>query len=332
MIAALSADILATIFIVLMGIAVLVYAIADGYDLGVGILLPHENEAQRDRMIASIGPFWDANETWLVLAVGILLIAFPKAHSLVFFHLYIPATFMLAGLILRGVSFDFRAKTSVSQKHLWDKAFTFGSILTSFCQGYMLGRYVLGFSDGWQATGFALLSGIGVTAAYGLIGAAWLIYKTEGELQLRAKRWLQLFNRLTFLGILAVSLANLWVNPSVFARWFEVPMAFFVILIPLLCMVCFVSLELYAKQKLNTKDITPLLAVMLIFVLSFCGLGFSFFPDIVPGQLTLWEAASAPESLRFILVGALIVVPTIGIYTGYSYWVFRGKATDLSYE
>lgn len=329
----MNAELLATVFITLMGIAVLVYAIADGYDLGTGILLPLDNEKYRDTMIASIGPFWDANETWLVLAVGLLLIAFPEAHSLVFYHLYIPATFMLAGLILRGVSFDFRAKTSVSQKPLWDKAFKFGSLLTSFCQGYMLGRYVLGFADGWQATGFAVLSGLGVSAAYGLIGAAWLIYKTEGELQQKAKAWLSILSRITFLGVIAVSLANLAVNPEVFNRWFEVPLAFLVIPIPALCIACFAYLEWsVSQQKRHYRDISPLLAVMLIFILCFCGLGFSFFPDIVPGELTIWEAASAAESLSFLLIGALIVVPTIGIYTGYSYWVFRGKATKLSYE
>ncbi|HEY7772321.1 MAG TPA: cytochrome d ubiquinol oxidase subunit II [Marinagarivorans sp.] len=329
----MNAELLATIFIALMGLAVLVYAIADGYDLGTGLLLPLDNEAQRDTMIASIGPFWDANETWLVLAVGLLLIAFPTAHSLVFYHLYIPATFMLAGLILRGVSFDFRAKTSVTQKPLWDKAFKFGSLLTSFCQGYMLGRYVLGFADGWQATSFAVLSGFGVTAAYGLIGAAWLIYKTEGELQQRAKNWLGLLSRVTLAGIFAVSLANLAVNPEVFSRWFEMPLALLVIPIPALCLAGFAYLEWsVAQNKRAYRELTPLLVVMLIFITSFCGLAFSFFPDIVPGQLTIWQAASAPESLRFLLVGTAIVVPTIGIYTGYSYWVFRGKATHLSYE
>lgn len=342
----MSADLLATIFIALMGLAILVYAIADGYDLGVGILLPlnkknasndkyrHHTEANRDHMIASIGPFWDANETWLVLAVGILLIAFPKAHSVVFYHLYLPATLMLAGLILRGVSFDFRAKTSVSQKPLWDGAFKFGSILTSACQGYMLGRYVLGFDESWQATGFAFLSALGVTAAYALIGAAWLVYKTEGELQAQAKRWLILFNRITFTGVIAVSIANIWVNPNVFDRWLASPSMWLTALIPMLCFSFFALIEYWVAQKPHqkTRDTTALFLVMGIFTLCFFGLGFSFFPYVVPGQLTIWQTASAPESLQFILIGALVVVPTIGAYTAYSYWVFRGKATALSYE
>lgn len=346
----MSAELLATIFIALMGLAILVYAIADGYDLGVGILLPldkkaainpkkhntqnYRTEGNRDRMIASIGPFWDANETWLVLAVGILLIAFPKAHSVVFYHLYLPATLMLAGLILRGVSFDFRAKTSVSQKPLWDTAFKFGSILTSACQGYMLGRYVLGFDDSWQATAFACLSALGVTAAYALIGAAWLVYKTEGELQQQAKRWLIICNRVAFMGVIAVSIANIWVNPEVFNRWLASPNMWFSAAIPILCFSFFALIEywLARKPKKTMRDITPLLLVMGIFVLCFFGLGFSFFPYVVPGQLTIWQTASAAESLQFILIGTLIVVPTIGAYTAYSYWVFRGKATALSYE
>ncbi len=344
----MSAELLATIFIALMGLAILVYAIADGYDLGVGILLPlnkkyasgiapvncHHTDANRDRMIASIGPFWDANETWLVLAVGILLIAFPKAHSVVFYHLYLPATLMLAGLILRGVSFDFRAKTSVGQKPLWDAAFKFGSILTSTCQGYMLGRYVLGFDNSWQATAFAFLSGLGVTAAYALIGAAWLVYKTEGRLQQQAKHWLILFNRITFAGVLAVSIANIWVNPSVFERWLASSSMWFTALIPIICFALFALIEYWLAHKPQQKvhDITPLLLIMGIFILCFFGLGFSFFPYIVPGQLTIWQTASAPESLQFILIGTVIVVPTIGAYTAYSYWVFRGKATALSYE
>ena len=179
---------LAIIFIGLMGLSVLVYAILDGYDLGVGILLPmgEADEAQRDTMIASIGPFWDANETWLVLAVGIMLIAFPAAHSVVLFHLYIPVAIMLIGLMMRGVAFDFRAKAALDHKLAWDRTFKAGSLLTTLAQGYMLGLYVMGFEASLSAHWFALLSGLGVTLAYSYIGAAWLIMKTEGELQKRA--------------------------------------------------------------------------------------------------------------------------------------------------
>ncbi len=327
----MSADLLATIFAILMAIAVLVYAILDGYDLGIGILLPLDNEPQRDRMIASIGPFWDANETWLVLAVGLLLIAFPTAHSQVFYHLYLPATFMLAGLILRGVAFDFRAKTSVTQKPLWDRAFKAGSLLTSFCQGFMLGQYIMGFEGSLVAFAFACLTGVGVSATYCLIGAAWLIYKSEGALQKQAWKWLYAFTRISFVSIVTVSITNLIVNPNVLTRWFELSWALVALVVPTLCLIGFIVLQTFYHNR-PKQDAAPLLVVMGIFMATFSGLAFSFYPYIIPNQLTIWDAASAPESLQFILIGALVVIPTIALYTAYSYWVFRGKSTALSYE
>src|SRR5690606_8353634 len=211
---------LAIIFIGLMGLAVLIYAVLDGYELGVGILLPADDENQRDTMIASIGPFWDANETWLVLGVGVLLIAFPSAHSLVLYHLYLPVTLMLAGLILRGVSFDFRAKALPDHKDFWDKIFKTGSLLASLAQGYMLGMFVMGFDSTPQAFAFALLSAVCVTAGFSFIGAAWLVMKTEGDLQLRAARWTRVCGWLTALGIVAVSIVNPLISNNIFERWF----------------------------------------------------------------------------------------------------------------
>ena len=204
----LSESQLATIYIGLLGLSVLLYAILDGYDLGVGVLLPSDNQEQRDRMIASIGPYWDANETWLVLAIGLLLIAFPTAHSLVLQALYIPATIMLAGLILRGVSFDFRAKVKQGQKAIWDKCFKAGSLITTLAQGYMLGLYVTGLETSIWAHGFAVLSALGVTAAYAFIGACWLILKTEHDLQLRAYAWAKTLIWVLGAGIIAVSLLS----------------------------------------------------------------------------------------------------------------------------
>lgn len=326
---------LAIIFAGLMGLAVFIYAIADGYDLGVGMLLPQSSTddaiAMRDTMIASIGPFWDANETWLVLAVGILLIAFPTAHSIVLYQLYLPATFMLVGLILRGVAFDFRAKTSVAQKAYWDKAFFAGSLITSLCQGYMLGRFVLGFEQSTTAYFFAVLAAFGVSIAYCLIGAAWLVYKTEGEVQSRAHAKLALFTTITGIGIILVSLANLWANPKVLDRWFDSQLGIWLLSIPILGIAGFGALTVYLYRR-HRSDLWPLLCVVVIFASSFLGLAASFLPDIVPGQLTIFEAASAPESLKFILVGAAIVVPCICAYTGFSYWVFRGKTQALKYE
>ncbi|AOS95715.1 Cytochrome bd-II ubiquinol oxidase subunit 2 [Microbulbifer aggregans] len=328
---------LPVIFIGIMGLAVLIYAVLDGYDLGVGILLPmqNEDESQRDTMIASIGPFWDANETWLVLAIGILLIAFPIALSQIMLSLYIPVAIMLIGLIMRGVAFDFRAKAAVDHKLTWDRVFKSGSLLTTLSQGYMLGQYVMGFESGWQAQMFSLLSALGVTAAYSYIGAAWLVMKTESDLQKRAIAWTKRAGRATLLGVLAVSLVNPLVNPGVFDRWFTYPLVMFVLLIPTLTFAGFVVNDrlLSRLPKENDRHCrVPFFITVGIFLLCFSGLAFSFFPEIVPGKLDIWEAASAPESLTFILVGAAIVVPLILAYTAFSYYVFWGKATELKYH
>lgn len=330
-------DWLPVVFIALMGLAVLVYALLDGYDLGVGILLPlgQADELQRDTMIASIGPFWDANETWLVLAVGLLLIAFPPAHSLVLTKLYLPVAVMLIGLIMRGVAFDFRAKAAVGHKLAWDRTFKAGSLLTSLTQGWMLGQYVMGFDAGWAAQAFSALSALGVTAAYSYIGAAWLVMKTERTLQRRALRWARRAGRAGFVGVVAVSTVNPLVNPGVFDRWFQYPLVMFVLLIPTLCFLAFVVNDMLIKRLPKPGDRhawAPFALVACIFVLCFTGLAFSFYPDIVPGQMDIWQAAGAPESLRFILVGAVIVVPVILAYTAFSYRVFRGKATELHYH
>lgn len=329
---------LPVIFIGLMGFAVLVYAILDGYDLGVGILLPlDDNDVahdHRNKMISSIGPFWDANETWLVLAVGIMLIAFPAAHSQILFHLYLPASLMLIGLILRGVAFDFRTKATLEYRKLWNFLFKAGSLLTTLTQGFMLGQYVVSFDKSPSSIAFCILSAICITAAFSYIGSAWLIMKTEGELQIKAVNWAKWSGRATFFGIIAVSIVNTMINPTVFDRWFQFPLVMFALLIPAVALMCFVLNELLLKQLPKANDEhcwLPFVYVIVIFLSSFIGLAFSFFPDIVPGQLTVWEAASAPESLAFILVGAVIVIPVILLYTIFSYRVFHGKATDLKY-
>ncbi|GAA5524925.1 cytochrome bd-I ubiquinol oxidase subunit 2 [Microbulbifer aestuariivivens] len=328
---------LPVIFIGIMGLAVLVYAVLDGYDLGVGILLPmqEQDEPQRDTMIASIGPFWDANETWLVLAIGIPLIAFPSALSLMMFNLYIPVAIMLIGLIMRGVAFDFRAKAAVDHKLAWDRVFKSGSLLTALSQGYMLGQYVMGFASGWQAQMFSLLSAFGVTAAYGYIGACWVVMKTEGALQKRAVPWARRAGKATLIGVVAVSVVNPLVNPGVFDRWFTHPLIMFVLLIPTLTLAIFLVNDRLLKRLPKENDRhcrVPFFLTMGIFVLCFSGLAFSFFPEIVPGRLNIWQAASSPESLTFIFVGAAIVVPLILLYTAYSYYVFWGKATELKYH
>lgn len=322
------------IFMALMGVAFLVYAILDGYDLGVGILLPRNSEAQRDTMIASIGPFWDANETWLVLGVGIILIAFPAAHNVILLQLYIPVTLMLAGLILRGVAFDFRAKAPVDHKGRWDLAFWGGSLLATLSQGYMLGLYVMGFEQSWTAQAFALLSAVCVTAGYCLIGAAWLVMKTEGELQTRAARWARRCAWLMALGLVAVSLVNPMISERVFDRWLSDGPTQILLVIPLMCFLLFLINDRFLARFPFDNDFgcwLPFACTIGLFVLAFSALAYSFFPYVVPEQLTFWEAASAPESLRFILYGVVIVLPTIAFYTFYAYRVFWGKATELQY-
>jgi len=325
---------LAIVFVALMGLSVLMYAILDGYDLGVGMLLPLDNEQDADTMIASIGPFWDANETWLVLAVGLLLIAFPEAHSLILKELYLPAAILLMGLILRGVAFDFRAKASFSHKPSWNKAFKFGSWLAAFAQGYMLGMYVTGFSQDTLSHVFAILSGLGVCAAYCLIGATWLVMKTEGKLQARSIEIARITLVVAFIGIGLVSLINLLLNPSIYDKWFSWPIGFLLMPIPLVCAILFGLTHLllsHLKTRPQFGAGLPFIITALIFTLSFIGLGYSFFPYVVPNQLTIWQTVAAAESLNFLLYGAIIVVPTILAYTAYSYRVFWGKVQPLRY-
>jgi cytochrome d ubiquinol oxidase subunit II len=322
------------IFAGLMALSIIVYAILDGYDLGVGILLPLENDQQADQMVASIGPFWDANETWLVMAVGLLLIAFPTAHNVILKALYIPSAIMLVGLILRGVAFDFRAKVAQVNKHRWNQIFKLGSCIAAASQGYMLGSFVMGFEASATAYIFSILSALGVTCAYALIGSTWLILKTSDELQLRAIEWAKVTGKISFVGILAVCIVNPLINQFVFERWTTAPFAYFMVIVPFVCFTLLYIGNLVLKQLPLQDDSgcwLPFLITVVVYVFCFCGLAFSFYPYVVPGELTIWDAASAPESLRFILYGALIVIPCILGYTVFSYRVFWGKVQDLRY-
>jgi cytochrome bd ubiquinol oxidase subunit II len=327
-------DTLAYIFLGLLGVAVMIYAVLDGYDLGVGILLPMANLEQRSIMLASIGPFWDANETWLVLAVGLLLIAFPAAHSLVLYELYLPALVLLIGLILRGVAFDMRAKAITDHQRAWDWAFKLGSLTAALAQGYMLGRYVTGFMSGVYATGFALLSAVCVASAYMYIGSAWLVMKTEAELQQRALGWLRLAGAVTLMGLMFVSAINLTLVPAVVNRWFSDVGLWLLVVIPTLGLVGLYWIERAVQQLYRGNDEVsrrPFFGVVVLFLLSFCALAFSYFPYVVPGRLLAIEAASAPASLEFILVGVVVVLPAILAYTVFAYRVFWGKSTQLQY-
>jgi cytochrome d ubiquinol oxidase subunit II len=324
---------LPVVFLGLMGLAMLVYVVLDGYDLGVGLLLHRASDAQKDTMISSIGPFWDANETWLVLGVGILLIAFPKAHGMVLTALYLPVTLMLVGLILRGVAFDFRVKAQAARKPLWNFAFFAGSGIASFSQGWMLGRYITGFAQGWEYQLFAAVIALLLPAAYVLLGAGWLLMKTEGELQQQAVRWAKTAWPPVVLGMALISLATPWVSTTVRARWFTMPEFIALLPIPLMTLVALVT----ARAVLNSRIVLgrlcwlPFAMVVTVFVLGAIGLAYSLFPYVVIDRLTIWQAASATESLAVILFGCIVTVPAITGYTIYSYRVFWGKARELHY-
>ena len=333
----LPADTLALIFAALMAVSILLYVILDGFDLGIGLLMPAvEEESDRDRMIASIGPFWDANETWLVLGVGLLLVAFPTAHGIVLTALYLPVALMLAGLILRGVAFEFRAKAATPvHKRRWDRAFIGGSGLAAFMQGWMLGRYVLGFNEAWHAMAFACLSAFGVAAAYAFIGSCWLIWRTEGALQKRAVAWARRLIWIVALGILGVSVATPLVSPRIMSRWFEMPNVLLLAPLPLATFAMIAGLAALLRHMPLPDDALrrmPFFVAVGLFALSFAGLAWSFFPYVVPEQLTLFQAASSPESLTLILAGAALVLPVILAYTVLAWRIFGGKAMDLHYD
>ncbi|QLG87435.1 cytochrome d ubiquinol oxidase subunit II [Chitinibacter bivalviorum] len=331
---------LPVIFAALMVISMFAYVILDGYDLGVGILLEFEKDTQeKDKMIASIGPFWDANETWLVLGVGLLLVAFPLAHGVILGALYLPVALMLLGLILRGVAFDFRVKAKAHHQAMWNTLFFAGSLLAAVSQGVMLGRYITGFAPGWGAWGFALLVGASLAAAYALLGAGWLMMKSTGPLQQRAVRWAQGSLWLAALATILVSIATPWISPRVFALWFSMPNIVLLAPVPiftaaLFAVIAYALPKLAARQQQGNDNFCwlPFAATVGIVVLAFFGLVYSIFPHLVIDQLTIWQAASSPEALLIMLFGAALVLPTIIGYTIYSYRVFWGKASELSYQ
>jgi cytochrome d ubiquinol oxidase subunit II len=323
------------IFAFLMGLAILMYVVLDGYDLGVGMLMPAADSREQELMVASIGPFWDANETWLVLGVGILLVAFPAAHGIVLGALYLPVVAMLIGLMLRGVAFEFRVKAEGWHRELWNGLFWFGSFLASFAQGLMLGRYITGFHSGFGYYLFALLVGAALCGGYVLLGAAWLILKSEGELQKKALGWARWGLMWVALGVALVSLATPLVSQTVFARWFDFPRTLALMLLPLATLAAGVFVWLATgrmKRGAPEPDWTPFAGAVAIFALAFAGLAYSLFPYVVMDRMTIWEAASHPSSLNVILVGVVIVLPFLIAYTAFAYRVFRGKARSGLYE
>lgn len=326
-------------FMIIMGLAILLYVVLDGYDLGVGMLLEIASDKERDQMIASIGPFWDANETWLVLGVGVLLVAFPLAHGIILSALYMPVALMLVGLILRGVSFDFRVKARAERKRMWDRAFASGSLLAALAQGYMLGGVVTGFESGLLNELFSFFIGISLASGYVLLGCTWLVIKTSGPLQLKALKWATPAMALLAFGIAAVSAATPFVSARIFEKWFGIQTILVLWPIPVLTAALFFvlwrtlrRLPVRLADDNDYGDWVPFAATVGIFMLAFHGLGYSLFPYIVLDRLTIWEAASAPESMMIVFVGIMFVLPIILFYSAYAYRVFRGKATDLEYH
>ena len=322
-------------FAALMGLSILIYVVLDGFDLGVGLLMPLANDDEKDMLVASIGPFWDANETWLVLAIGILLVAFPPAHGVILTALYLPVFVMLIGLILRGVSFELRAKAPSRQKWLWNAAFFGGSLMASMSQGFMLGMYVMGLGWTLANVAFAMLTAVFLTVGYSFIGATWLILKTGGALQAHAIRWARGGIWGLILGIGAISLATPFVSARIFDKWFGLPQIFYLMPLPILSAALIGFLWWKLRRLPRAGDgwaWSPFAAATALFMLAFGGMAYSFYPYVVPEQITIYEAASAPESLMIILVGTLFVLPAILGYTVLSYYIFRGKATELRYD
>jgi cytochrome bd ubiquinol oxidase subunit II len=327
------------VFALVMALSMLAYVILDGYDLGVGALLNGADTIEhKNTMIASIGPFWDANETWLVLGVGVLLVGFPMAHGVILGALYLPVALMLVALSLRGVAFDFRVKAKDHHRPLWDKVFYIGSLLASWSQGFMLGQLILGFKQDTAAYLFSALIGFCLVFAYRLLGAGWLIMKTEGALQLRAVAWAQGSLWLTAAGVVAISVATPWVSPRIFDKWFSFPNLLMLLPIPVVTMALFVVIQRSLKrlpvrfaQGNQYGAGVPFASTVGIFLLSFYGLAYSLFPWLVIDKLNIWQAASAPEALLVIFYGVVVVLPVIIGYTVFAYRVFWGKSTHLSY-
>ena len=320
------------IWAIIIGFGLMMYVIMDGFDLGIGILFPFiKDRDDRDVMVNSVAPVWDGNETWLVLGGASLLAVFPLAYAIILSALYLPLMFMLAGLIWRGVAFEFRFKADESHKPFWDKAFAWGSYIATFSQGVALGAFINGFEvrDHAYAGGifdwlspFSLFTGVALVVSYALLGVTWLVMKTEGRLQVRMRT---LGKPITLTVLATIAIVSLWTplaHPDIAARWFSLPNLFFFAPVPIL-----VALATWALFKTlgNESHAAPFLFSLLLLFLGYTGLAISLWPNIIPPAISIWEAAAPPQSMGFTLVGALFIIPFILTYTAWSYYVFRGK-------
>jgi cytochrome d ubiquinol oxidase subunit II len=326
---------LSLIWASILGVAVAMYVVLDGFDLGLGILFPFtKSEKERDQMMNSVAPFWDGNETWLVLGGGGMLVAFPKAYSILLPAFYLPVIFMLLGLIFRGVAFEFRWIARTSKKY-WNFAFAGGSTLAAFSQGVILGTLVQGvkvengaYAGGafdW-ATPFSFLCGFAVVAGYALLGATWLLIKTEGSVARLAREHAKYLFAAVVIFMAIVSRWTPIAFPRIADRWFSLPNFWFFSPVPVVTAIVVIVgwVSLYNPQR----EVLPFLCAIALFFLGYTGLVISNFPYLVPPSLTVWDTAAAPSSQIFMLLGTLFMLPIILGYTGFVYWIFRGKVKE----
>jgi cytochrome bd ubiquinol oxidase subunit II len=330
---------LVPIWTLVLALAVFMYVLLDGFDLGVGILFPFApDSASRDLMMASVAPIWDGNETWLVLGGIALFAAFPLAFAIIIPAVYFPILFMLLGLIFRGVAFEFRPTARTSRRR-WDESFFWGSLIATFAQGCVLGKFVRGFAvNGRQYAGtswdwvepFVLAVGVGLVFGYVLLGATWLVMKTEGALQ----DWARGKARIGLYGVLAfIAMVSIWtplLDARIAARWFAWPNVAFLAPVPVVTAV--IAWWLW-RSLARGREVAPFVAALGLFAMCYLGLAISLFPYVVPPSITLRDAAAAPQSQAFLLLGTLFLLPIILMYSGWSYWVFRGKVrADAGYH
>ncbi|WP_047604350.1 cytochrome d ubiquinol oxidase subunit II [Pseudomonas putida] len=322
------------IWAVIIIFGVMMYVVMDGFDLGIGMLFPFvKGEQDRDVMMNTVAPVWDGNETWLILGGAGLFGAFPMAYAVVLEALYLPLILMLIGLIFRGVAFEFRFKAKADKRHIWDKAFIWGSLIATFFQGVALGAFLEGFKvvDRHFAGGtldwltpFSLFCGLGLIVAYSLLGCTWLIMKTEGPLQ---QKMHDMARPLALVLLVVIGIVSLWTPiayPQIADRWFSMPNLIWFMPVPLLVLVTFYGL---LKAVARNAHYTPFLLTLVLIFLGYSGLGISLWPNIIPPSISIWDAAAPPQSQGFMLVGTLFILPFILMYTFWSYYVFRGKVT-----
>jgi cytochrome d ubiquinol oxidase subunit II len=327
------APLLPLIWAGLIGVAVALYVVLDGFDLGIGMLFPFaKDDAERDRMLAAIAPFWDGNETWLVLGGGGLLVAFPRAYAIIMPAFYLPMVVMLLALVFRGVTFEFRGLAQ--RKPFWNFVFAAGSTLAGFCQGLILGGLIQGvdIADGafaggpfdW-ATPFGALCGLGVVAGYALLGATWLMMKTDGDMARRAAAKAKMLLLAVLVFMAAVSIFTPLTIPRIAERWFTLPNLLYLSPVPILTALVALAEWRWIRAR---REVAPFLATIALFLLGYLGLVISTFPYIVPPDLTIRDAAAAPSSQAVMLIGTIVLLPVILGYTAFAYWLFRGKVGE----